>query len=338
MPRQLKNLVIEEVSGVDRGAGEGVKIMLMKRVAGADDVIDFDAIRAAVKKKHEPVIAAALAKLQATIATIKSNDKISDADAEAEAAAAVKLFKNEIGLEPSTEIDMTPEQLAKAIADGVTAQLAKSMPDYQKNMDRLALLEATTIIGKLSATAQEYAKAMSDEDKKKFAGKKPEDCEKEADDAKKALLAKNAIDPTIAKRLEDGETALKKVAVLEAAQELVTFGKRALALGLPESHGEVLMKVYQGDPAAIKKHEEALKGLVEQVKTGKIFNEFGDKSQQGGASAYDQLLAKAEELRKVETKLTSAQAFEKVFTDPANLALVEQHNASEMKKRMGAAA
>ena len=33
MPRLLKELIINDVSSVDRGAGEGVRVMLMKRDA-----------------------------------------------------------------------------------------------------------------------------------------------------------------------------------------------------------------------------------------------------------------------------------------------------------------
>src|SRR5512143_1650857 len=38
MPRLLKDLMIDDVSSVDRGAGVGVKVLLMKR----DDTADYD--------------------------------------------------------------------------------------------------------------------------------------------------------------------------------------------------------------------------------------------------------------------------------------------------------
>jgi len=37
MPTMLRNLKISEVSSVDRGAGEGVQILLMKRADDAED-------------------------------------------------------------------------------------------------------------------------------------------------------------------------------------------------------------------------------------------------------------------------------------------------------------
>src|SRR5688572_29818243 len=49
MPRRLKSLVIDEVSSVDRGAGEGVRVMLTKS-EGEAKIPDIDAALAALRK------------------------------------------------------------------------------------------------------------------------------------------------------------------------------------------------------------------------------------------------------------------------------------------------
>jgi hypothetical protein len=43
-----------------------------------------------------------------------------------------------------------------------------------------------------------------------------------------------------------------------------------------------------------------------------------------GATAYDELMAKAAELRKTQPNLTEAQAFDKVYTDPANIEIAKR--------------
>jgi hypothetical protein len=54
-----------------------------------------------------------------------------------------------------------------------------------------------------------------------------------------------------------------------------------------------------------------------------------------GVAAYEQLMEKAERLRKSEPGLTSAQAFTKVYTDPANIALAQQER-NEARPASGA--
>jgi hypothetical protein len=54
MPRILRNLQIREISGVDKGAGRGVKILLMKRFF-PDDNIDIASIPAPAAEKQESI-------------------------------------------------------------------------------------------------------------------------------------------------------------------------------------------------------------------------------------------------------------------------------------------
>jgi hypothetical protein len=82
MPRVLKDLTITEVSSVDRGAGEGVKVLLMKRAINTPTPEEAemteqelnDKIAKAVAAALAPVVAASageLAKRDAEIAVLK---------------------------------------------------------------------------------------------------------------------------------------------------------------------------------------------------------------------------------------------------------------------------
>jgi hypothetical protein len=64
MPRQLKNIRIDEVSSVDRGAGKGVRVLLMKRGDDAEslaaDIKHYESILAGLKRNDPESIVAAL--------------------------------------------------------------------------------------------------------------------------------------------------------------------------------------------------------------------------------------------------------------------------------------
>lgn len=322
-PRRLKNLVIEEVSSVDRGAGEGVKVLLMKRDDQEDDVIDLAAIRAALAlAKKDPNIDAEVKKLRDTIAAIQSDAKITDKDAAA--ALAVKQFKDAVGIDPDkTEKTMTEAEIQKKIDEAVTAAVKKVTDDSSV---KIAKLELDAAFAKMPAAHQEFAKAMSEDDKKKFVGKPDAEREKEVEEAKKRAAG----DPVVKALQATNEELTKRLAVLEGDKTAADFAKRATDLGLPAAHGEVMRKAYGGDAEAQKKHDELLKGMAEQIRTGKVFVELGNnRSGNGAGTAYDALMAKAQELRKTETKLTIEQAFAKVYEDSANSDLVQKHKSEE---------
>lgn len=321
MPRQLKNLVISEVSSVDRGAGEGVKILLMKREPNDRDdvVIDFDVLRSL--KKIAPEIAAGI-----DAAVAKLREEMADPT---KAEAAIQKFNDQIaGLIPgNTETTMTKEEIEALVTKAITTATAPLTATITK-------LEGDLAFEKLSPEAREFCKAMSDEDKKKFMGKDKAKQDEEMADAKKRAAG----DPVVKLLTGEVEDLKKRLAVSDERDAIATFGKRAKDLGLPEAHGEVMRKAYGGDAEAIKKHEDMLKGLAEQVRTGKVFAEFGNSQGGGTQTSYDQFVAKAAELRKTQPTLTPEQAFDKVYNDPANVALREGHKAEEMAKRQAVAA
>ena len=92
-----------------------------------------------------------------------------------------------------------------------------------------------------------------------------------------------------------------------------------------------------------EEHREALRaagirtssgGVAAVAKAGGVFSEFGTNAGGGvGAdSAYADLMAKAAELRKNDPKLTTAQAFAKVYEDPENRPLVLKHKQQDANK------
>lgn len=274
MPRLLKDLTISEVSSVDRGAGRGVKVLLMKR--------------------------------DATTAT--------------------------------GEVEMTTAELEAAIAKAATDAAATATAAVTKTFGvELAKRDTEIAVLKMSDTHKAFYDACGDETtKKSFADMKDD----ERDEHMKKNPVKKAADPVEQSQITDVQKALnakdaeitdlrKRLDARDLTDAQASFKKRAADLGLTaEGDGELMRKAYAGDKDAQtafeKRQAEVLKGLTAQVDTTKVFSEFGTNKGASG-TAYQQLLAKGEELRKSDTKLTKEQAFAKVYEDPTNIALVQAY-------------
>lgn len=76
MPRLLKDLKITEVSSVDRGAGRGVKVVLMKR----DDDSEEERVAAFVNGLIDAAVAEGVAKLDAEIAALRGKKQTTGTD------------------------------------------------------------------------------------------------------------------------------------------------------------------------------------------------------------------------------------------------------------------
>jgi hypothetical protein len=287
MPRVLKDIKIHEVSGVDRGAGEGVRVVLMKRLDTTEQ-----------------------------------------------------------------ETDMTPEQIAKLISDGVTAGLAKALPEALKAgtadiTKALADAQAELAVLKMSADEKDHCdkQGMDDAARKAFAAKSPED--------RKAAMTKAAdkdkLPPEITKALEGANGDLKKandtiadmqkrLAAHDEREAKATFEKRATDLGLKAEDGEIMRKAYGGDAGAQTELDKRIAAMAKSLKTAQdssgIFREFGKQGEDGtGGDAYAKLTQKADELRKADTKLSPEQAFTKVYTDPANAEIAMQYRKEDAERR-----
>ena len=196
-------------------------------------------------------------------------------------------------------------------------------------LEALAKRDAEMEILKASMTDDEkshHDSLKSDDDKKAFRGM--------SRDQRKAKMTKRDEDlpPHIKKALDDAEETRKRLAVLESKDELVTFQKRAVEIGLTEGQGELLQKAHKGDKDALKSLENCIKGLNEQIATGKIFSEFGTSQGGNADDPYAEITAKAEDLRKKEPKLTIEKAKARVIEDPANAELIKRYNEDRRRK------
>ena len=166
---------------------------------------------------------------------------------------------------------------------------------------------------------------------KKKPGKNPDP--QEADEGKEKAEKALVLPDEIQKRLDAAEAMEKRLATLEDEREGVAFGKRAVGLGLSEAHGVVLRKAYKGEPEGIAKLEEIIKGLTAQVETGKLFDEIGKAGAGSANTAKAEIDLKASAYREgqaaIGKSISPAQAFTKVYTDPANLELKKRYDAEE---------
>lgn len=228
-----------------------------------------------------------------------------------------------IGDGQMTEAEKEAEKKRKEAAD------AKELEDAKK---ALIVLKRENAFLKMSDKHRQYMAdaEMSNDEKDAFADKTPA----ERDAHMSANPVEKRLPESIRKQLAQADEDRKIIKALQEKDEISTFAKRAESLGSPAAFGEILRKAYAGDAEAIGKLEEAIKGLNAQVSASKVFDEFGTARGASG-SAYDQLVAKAAEVRKALPSLTREQAFSKVYADPVNRDLVKQYKA---EKKVNAAA
>ena len=379
MPRILRNLKVNEVSSVDKGAGEGVRIMLMKREfsgkersAAADSgaampdgsypiktVQDLKNAIQAIGRAKNPAkakahiksrakalgqsnlipdtwkrdTAAAVSALADVVESIAKDDSCDKLAALDEAIEDFNKF-----LSDDEDIDMTQDEITKAIADAVNKVKAENMAEIAKRDSEIATLK----LGAMSAKQRAYYDSLSGDDAKKaFADMSDDDRDAECDKAKTAK--RGVADEPVVKALQaQNEEMRKQLDALRVEKAQAEFAKRAVEVGLSVEDGEVMRKAYSGDPEAqaalTKRFAETTKALREQVKTGKLYGEFSKGGPAQSAGAYDELMAKANDLRKVKPDLSEAQAFSKVFEDRANRELVSRYRDEQAMRIASVAA
>lgn len=139
-------------------------------------------------------------------------------------------------------------------------------------------------------------------------------------------LVSTELSPELKKAMAETDELRKSVASLQAERDLVVFTKRAVDIGMPETFGEVLMKAHAGDKPSVESLEKAISGLNEQIKTGKLFSEFGTSNGSDALSGDAEMTAKVAELRKASPSITEAKARSQIIQDPANKDLVKRYN------------
>lgn len=184
MPRILKDLTITEVSSVDRGAGEGVKVLLMKRLTetGAIDM-DPKELAALIAKSVNEAVGTATATIQksldeatATITILKmspahkafyddlkdegAKKAFSDMDEKGRDAECAKVKK-------AAEVDPAVAELAKR-ADTLSAENA----DLRKRLDTVDLEKAQASFKKMAADLGATADGDGELMRKAYSGDK----------------------------------------------------------------------------------------------------------------------------------------------------------------------
>lgn len=245
------------------------------------------------------------------------------------------------------EADMSlDEKTQKLIAEEVAKAVGAA---NAKHAEEIAKKDAELVIAKMSEKHKAFHAKLSDVDKKKFADLSPDEREKWWQQEQDEDAHKRAADPMF-KAMRDEMETLRKQAEADRAEmkkmrdaaELEVCKRDAKDLGMfEEGAGELLMKARRGDKEAIAKFEEhnrrLVKSMAEIERTGKVFTEFGKRTERnGGASAYDELMAKGEELRKADPKLTKEQAFAKAME--LNGDLVRRDSDERMAKIQGRSA
>lgn len=353
MPKMLTRLRIDEVSSVDRGAGEGVKIMLMKR--NKDKVMPetklskmFSKLFGGQTEDNSVVIDKSVEGLAESISSILADDKIDDP-----AEALTKTFeqfsdhlKETLTAGPAvikkegSDMDLTILKKALGLADTASeADVTKALADQQAAIVAanagLKKMERELRVSKAEFTPAEldfYNKAADgdddDGDDPKLKAKKAFRVASHPERATIMKTAEPALPSHIQKILEDSEKMAKRIAELEAGGSLVALTKQATDAGLAESEGVTIQNALKGDKAAIEKLLGFVKSAIETAKVGGVFKEFGSSSGTGVVtSAYDELAAKAKELQKADSKLSFSQAFAKVYEDPNNIEIVKKERA-----------
>jgi hypothetical protein len=327
MPQILTRLKIDEVSSVDRGAGKGVRIMLMKNKDGSDADPSKKTVTSRITEYLGKLFGAATAaEWQAALD-----------DSVAKLAASVKSIIEDDSVDKGDMLNKSFTQFHEHLNGEMTKQLSGRAP-LQPNAepgDKPMSAKLIKALGlKDDASEDEALKALTalQADLEKARGKKPDGTdgkdgkngkdgeEPDADDAEKAL---KALPESIRKQLTLGADAMKEVEKLRRERELDGFKKRATDMGLPESEGETLQKAFDGDRASINKLLDFTKSGIAAAKTAGLLKEIGGTGgDRAGASAYEQLTALAAEMRKQHKDLTPEQAFAKVYSDPTNRDLV----------------
>jgi hypothetical protein len=220
--------------------------------------------------------------------------------------------------------------------------------EHKEMKKEIAKLKRQLAIAKLSPVHQDYMDAhdWDDRERQNFLEKTPEERDEHID---KNPIAKSAKLPeAVRKALDEAAQNAKIVKALQEKDEIATFAKRATSIGLVEEQGEVLRKAYSGDAAAQAKLDSIIKGLREQVRVGKLFEErgsaLGGRGDAGSAAA--ELNAKVDEYMKANPRtergkpMTRDLAFTKVYVSPENIELKKRFDLedADRKRKAGVAA
>lgn len=257
--------------------------------------------------------------LKTNLTAVAVDKKESDMD--------IKVLAKALGLaDNATEAEVT-SAIAKSVA--TSAALAVTVTKLQKDLeiekaDYTDAEEAYLRKESLYDAEEDEKPELSDDEKKRRSRKK---AFRLANHTERANIMKSAEPPLpahIQKVMDEIAVLKEQNARLMQSVGLEGFKKQATENGLPETEAETLQKAYGGDKTAIDKLLGFAKSAIAAARVGGVFKEFGSSTGSITDDPYDALVAKAEELRKHDPKLTPAAAFAKVYEDPSNIELVRK--------------
>jgi hypothetical protein len=352
MPNILSNLRIREVSSVNRGAGEGVQILLMKN----DKDKPMSKIGSVFSKlfggeqNNETNIDKAVEGLAESVGTIVTEAKTPEEMSKsftttfeqfkeylktlAVGSTAVTKEGSEMDLKILAKSLGLPETATEA---DVAAAIAKQQTEMTAVAASVAKMQLELAVSKADFSAEElsfYEKAAGEDDGLGAetgylnSAKKSFRIASKSDRAATLKAATPAVSADVQKVMDENAEMKKRLAALEASTSVAALAKVATESGLPETEAETIQKAYAGDKAAIDKLLGFVKTANAAAVEGGVFKELGSRTGDPvGDSAISKLDALAEGLRKADPKLSKSQAFAKVYADPANAELVAKERS-----------
>jgi hypothetical protein len=361
-PIETKEDLHDAIQAFGRAKDKAATKAHIKRQAarlGATDMLPDDWVS---KAEAAALLVAAGDALKASVAAIGADASIvGKADAVAAEVDAFKKFLAEVI--PSEVVDALAADIAKECSNMTEAEKKaadeaevkrKEKEKAEREAEKKRAEETEKALAKalreiaILKMAEDHKKYMDDaemteEEREKFAAKSPG----ERDQHMKDNPIEKRLPAAIQKALADAAADREILKGLREKDEIATFAKRAVDLGLVESQGEILRKAYSSDAAiaapARVELEKLIKGLTKLRDESSLMKELGsNKPAAGDGTAAGDLQAKADELRAGALtkggKMTPEQAWTKAYTDPANATLKKRYDAEEIAKRNRAAA
>lgn len=328
------------VALVNKALVEGIRkkaVDFSEAIAAADNVQDASDLMSEVRD--------AVYALDTSINSILCDDGTADkATAITQSYGEFKAYLESLDLEGDGDADDETSkrdadmsglrELNPRLQEIIAAEVKKAVGTKDETISKLEMQVAYL---KMKKEHQAYHDGLgSDTEKKKFTSMTDDERDQEMDKTRKRAED----DPIYKSMRAENDELRKRLDALESDNLLKVATADARAMGLTQKDaGEVLMKSRRGDQAAHKKFEEYMltvsKAQRAQVDTGNLFSELGTaRGNDGtsGTSAHDQLVAKAVELRQKDPKLSEAQAYAKVYEDPANRDLRNQERTEHFAK------
>lgn len=336
--QDLKNAIQAVGRAKDPGKAKA-HIKTRARALGASDLIPEN------WSKRAEQVALADAALAKAINDVMADAAVTDKqEVIGKCFADYQEFVAAISAEPENETMPTLAELSKQLDGMVAEAIAKMSKEHQAYADKLDGEEKKKFAAmspeerdKCMTKSAKSKKVEGDHDAGSSHGKPEDEQVEDETDTKEAKKRFADIENVLKKERSEKEALLKRMAVLEEKDQLANFSKRAADIGLTGAgDGEMLLKVHRGDPEAIKKMEDRIKALAAQVASGDLFKTFGHNNPGASATAHDQLVAKAAEIRKADPKLTAEQAYTKAMDDPANRELVTMEKRERDARMNGA--